>query len=214
MTHARSGAHRTPLAARARDLAFGRAFQELYRSGITSQMLSVFRRLSGVDEGWLRWASSLDAAGRAAAVETTLGRCSARPCRARGSPRRVSSSRPPYLRRDRFERAKEAPTRVSYRRENVLRILSDAPRHSYTHHSFLDAPDWLDAATQRRLLDGVLRTARDGARVVTRSVEDECMVERAGLSGRIRRLDDASERATRADRTRQYRRVHVYEMHA
>jgi hypothetical protein len=40
------------------------------------------------------------------------------------------------------------------------------------------------------------------------------MVERSGLSERLRRLDALSERATRADRTRQYRHVHVYEVQA
>jgi len=244
----------------------------LYGSGVTSRMLSTFRRLSGVDEGWLRWASTLDADGRARAVESTLGPVLRSPLSRAwlSSPgqlvalginfsqrdRLLATERqpdmadyivdhlqrlartdvgtnwfiwyaiagqfdherpeavPPYLRRDRFERAKEAPTRVGYRRENVLDVLDRAPRRSYSHYSFLDAPDWLDAPTQKRLLDGVLRTAKDGARMVTRSVEDDCMVERAGLSRRIRRLDELSDRATRADRTRQYRRVNVYEVHA
>ncbi len=244
----------------------------LYGSGVTSRMLGVFRRLSGVDEGWLRWAATLDADRRAAAVEATLGPVLRSPL-ARAwlaSPgqlvalginfaqrdRLLSTERqpdmadyivdhlkrlartdvgtnwfvwyaiagqfdherpeavPPYLRRDRFELAKDAPTRVSYRRQNILEVLERAPARSYTHYSFLDAPDWLDAPTQRRLLGGVLRTAKDGARIVTRSVEDTCMVERAGLARRIRRLEEVSERATRADRTRQYRRVNVYEVHA
>ena len=96
----------------------------------------------------------------------------------------------------------------------ALEALERAAPRSYSHYAFLDAPDWLDAPTQQRLLRGVLRSARDGARVVTRSVEDACMVERAGLSSRLRRLDDLSERATRADRTRQYRHVNVYEVQA
>ncbi|MBX7195410.1 MAG: BtaA family protein [Sandaracinaceae bacterium] len=121
---------------------------------------------------------------------------------------------PPYLRRDRFERAREARTRTTYRRRNVLDALECAPSRSYSHYALLDAPDWLDAPTQKVLLEGVLRTARDGARIVTRTVEDECMVSRAGLSTRIRRLDALSARATAADRTRQYKHVHVYEVQA
>jgi S-adenosylmethionine-diacylglycerol 3-amino-3-carboxypropyl transferase len=103
---------------------------------------------------------------------------------------------------------------MTYERQDVLEALERAAPRSYSHYAFLDAPDWLDAPTQGRLLRGVLRSARDGARVVTRSVEDACMVERAGLSSRLRRLDDLSERATRADRTRQYRHVNVYEVQA
>jgi S-adenosylmethionine-diacylglycerol 3-amino-3-carboxypropyl transferase len=244
----------------------------LYGSGLTSAMLSTFRRLSGVDESWLRWAATLDADGRAAAVERNLGPLLRSPL-ARAwlsSPGQLvalginfsqrdrlleteqradmadyivehlkrlartdvgtnwfiwyaiagqfdherADAVPPYLRTDRFERARQASTRMDYRRQNVLEALERAQPRSYSHYAFLDAPDWLDAPTQERLLRGVLGSARDGARVVTRSVEDACMVERAGLSRRIRRLDDVSERATRADRTRQYRHVHVYEVQA
>jgi S-adenosylmethionine-diacylglycerol 3-amino-3-carboxypropyl transferase len=121
---------------------------------------------------------------------------------------------PPYLRRDRHARAREATTRVRYHRRNVVDVLEASPPRSYTHFTFCDAPDWLDAAGQRRLLDGVLRTAKDGAVVLTRSVEHECMVERAGLGRRLVRLDDLSTRASIRDRTRQYRRVDAYQVMA
>ena len=244
----------------------------LYGAGLTSTMLAAFRRLSGVDESWLRWASTLDADRRAHAVETTLGPLLRSPLSRAwmSSPAQLvtlginfaqrdrllateqradmadyvvehlkrlattdvgtnwfiwyaiagqfdherADAVPPYLRRDRFEAARTARTRMHYERVNVLDALDRAPRRAYSHYAFLDAADWLDAPTQRRLLDGVLRTARDGARVITRTVEDECMVERAGLRSRLRRLDDVSERASRADRTRQYRHVHVYEVSA
>ncbi|GAB4199705.1 MAG: hypothetical protein OHK0013_10060 [Sandaracinaceae bacterium] len=121
---------------------------------------------------------------------------------------------PPFLRRDRHARAQGAPTRVRYHRRSVFRMLDDAPARTYTHFTFCDAPDWLDAQGQRRLLEGVLRTAKDGAIVLTRSVEHTCIVERAGLDKRLVRLDDVSMRATLRDRTRQYRCVDVYQVMA
>lgn len=244
----------------------------LYGAGLTSAMLGAFRRVSGVDESWLRWAATLDAEGRAGAVERTLGPILRSPLSRAwlSSPGQLvalginfsqrdrlleteqqadmadyivehlkrlartdvgtnwfiwyaiagqfdherADAVPPYLREDRFAQAREASTTIEYRRQNVLEALEQAAPRSYSHYAFLDAPDWLDAPTQSRLLAGVLRSARDGARVVTRSVEDACMVERSGLSERLRRLDALSERATRADRTRQYRHVHVYEVQA
>jgi S-adenosylmethionine-diacylglycerol 3-amino-3-carboxypropyl transferase len=244
--------------------------RNLYREGMTSRMLGAFRKIAGVDEGWLRWAAGLDADGRARAVETTLGPLLRAPlARAwltspgqlvalginfaqrdrilatEGDPdmaefvlahlKRLARTDvatnwfiwyaiaghferedavPPFLRRDRHARAQGAPTRVRYHRRNVFDVLDEAPARAYTHFTFCDAPDWLDARGQKRLLEGVLRTAKDGAIVLTRSVEHECMVERAGLDERLVRLDDLSTRATLRDRTRQYRRVDAYQVMA
>lgn len=242
----------------------------LYGSGLTAEMLAAFRRFAGVDETWLRWASTLDAAGRARAVRTTLGPILRSPLARAwlGSPGQLvalginfeqrdrllatenepsmaefilahlerlagtdvatnwfvwyaiagqfdhdcEAAVPPYLRRDRFEPAREAATEVGYRRADILDVLARAPRRHYTHFALLDAPDWLDEPTQERLLEGILRAAADGARVVTRSVESGSMFERSRHARRFRRLDELSDRATGADRTRQYRRVDVHEV--
>lgn len=121
---------------------------------------------------------------------------------------------PPFLRRDRHAAAAVAETRVRYRNENVFDVLASAPPRSYSHFTLCDAPDWLDDRGQRELLERILRTAEDGAVVLTRSVDDTCMVERAGLAHRFVRRAADSDDATRSDRTRQYRRVDVYEVRA
>jgi S-adenosylmethionine-diacylglycerol 3-amino-3-carboxypropyl transferase len=92
----------------------------------------------------------------------------------------------------------------------VLDVLERAPRRSYTHYTLCDAPDWMDAATQQQLLRGILRTAKDGAIVMHRSVETEPMIERLGMDRQLVPLGDRTERASRLDRSRMYRAVRFY----
>jgi S-adenosylmethionine-diacylglycerol 3-amino-3-carboxypropyl transferase len=117
---------------------------------------------------------------------------------------------PPYLRRERFESARATPTRVRYHLANVFDVLERAPRGAYTHFTLCDAPDWLPAPEQRRLLGKVQRAAADGATVLVRSVDDHGMVEKLGLEKCFVRMDAESTRMTSLDRTRMYRRVDLY----
>lgn len=117
---------------------------------------------------------------------------------------------PPYLRRDRFERSRGAPTVTRYHRRNLFEVMSQAGPGTWSHYTLCDAPDWLPQDVQQRLLEEIVRTSRDGAIVLARSVEGACMVERTGMDRRIRRLDEVSEAATAQDRSRQYRRVNFY----
>lgn len=117
---------------------------------------------------------------------------------------------PPWLRRDRHERAVGAPTVVRHHHRNLFDVMSDRGRNTWTHYTLCDMPDWLDDFGQRRLLDEVLRTSRDGAIVLYRTVGDDCIVDRQGAGRYFRRLDDISERATAEERSRQYRHVHFY----
>ena len=106
----------------------------------------------------------------------------------------------------------EASTEMRYHRANLFDVLDRSAARSYTHYTLCDAPDWMPEATQRRLLNGILRTSRDGAIVLYRSVEDECMVERLGFARRFVPLRDRTEQATHADRSRQYRAVRFYQV--
>lgn len=119
---------------------------------------------------------------------------------------------PPYLRADHHAAAQRAPTRVRYHHKNVFDVLASAPTQQYTHYTLCDAPDWLTPRDQQRLLREIVRTSRPGARVLVRSVEDSSIAERAALGRTLRRMDAASDFATTNDRSRQYRRVDLFEV--
>jgi S-adenosylmethionine-diacylglycerol 3-amino-3-carboxypropyl transferase len=117
---------------------------------------------------------------------------------------------PPYLRHDRHARSVGAPTRVRYHDRNLFEVLKGGGARTWSHYTLCDMPDWLTPPQQRHLLSEIARTSRDGALVLYRTVEDDCMVDRAGMNATFRRLDAESARATAADRSRQYRHVHLY----
>ena len=117
---------------------------------------------------------------------------------------------PPYLRKSRWERSIHAPTRVRYHHRNLFSVMGEAPRKTWTHYTLCDMPDWLPPALQRQLLEEILRTSKDGAVMLYRTVEDDCLVDRLGFHGHFKRMDKESEIATDLDRSRQYRHVHFY----
>ncbi|MGF1468512.1 MAG: DUF3419 family protein [Sandaracinaceae bacterium] len=117
---------------------------------------------------------------------------------------------PPYLRRDRHEQSFHAPTNVRYHRQNIFDVLEEAGPNTWSHYMFCDAPDWMPETVQRRLLEDVFRTSRDGAVVLFRSVENDCMVERLGLEQRFVPMAEETRIASALDRTRQYERVNFY----
>ncbi|MCK6510445.1 DUF3419 family protein [Myxococcota bacterium] len=117
---------------------------------------------------------------------------------------------PPYLRKDRYERSFKAPTRVRFHNANLFDILARAEKQTWSHYTLCDAPDWLNPHLQRRLLDEIHRTSRDGGIVLVRSVEDQTMVEKLQDHKRFQLIKDRSAIASLEDRSRQYRRVHFY----
>ncbi len=119
---------------------------------------------------------------------------------------------PPYLRRDRFEASRKSPTRVNYRNENFFDVLGRSAGGSYSHYTLCDMPDWLPAPMQKQLLREIFRTSRDGAIVLYRTVEDDCMVERHGEERRFVPLREETALASVADRSRQYRHVRLYQV--
>jgi S-adenosylmethionine-diacylglycerol 3-amino-3-carboxypropyl transferase len=117
---------------------------------------------------------------------------------------------PPYLRKDRWERSYRSPTTMRFHNRNLFEVLGQAGPDTWSHYTLCDAPDWLDNPTQVRLLEEILRTSRDGAIVLARSVEGRGLVDGSGLEDRFRLLSDESDAATRDDRSRQYRRIAFY----
>ncbi len=117
---------------------------------------------------------------------------------------------PPYLRQDRHERSLKSPTAVRFHHRNIFDVLGGAGPRTWSHFTLCDAPDWMPAATQRKLLLDILRTSRDGGVLQYRSVEPTSIVQRLGLERHFQRMQVASRQATELDRTCQYRSVNLY----
>jgi S-adenosylmethionine-diacylglycerol 3-amino-3-carboxypropyl transferase len=248
----------------------GRFSRGLYREGLTSAMLTAFRKFAGLDVEWLRWVMQLSVEERVKVVDEWIAPVLRSPlARAyfkspaqlvalginfeqrdrilltEGQPdmaefvleylRRLACTDmatnwfcwyaiaghfdharpdavPPYLRADRHARSVAAPTELRFHHGDILGVLDRSAPKSFTHYTLCDAPDWMPPDVQRGLLERILRTSRDGAIVLHRSVEDEGMVERSGLTRRFALLEDRTAAATRLDRTRQYRAVRFYQV--
>jgi S-adenosylmethionine-diacylglycerol 3-amino-3-carboxypropyl transferase len=117
---------------------------------------------------------------------------------------------PPYLRAESHRRSLVAPTEVGFHRELLQRMLADATPGQWTHFSLCDVMDWMPADAQRRLLQRVARVGGPGAVVLTRSVENGCVVDRVGLPDLYERVEPTSSQASEQERTRLYGRVNVY----
>jgi S-adenosylmethionine-diacylglycerol 3-amino-3-carboxypropyl transferase len=89
-------------------------------------------------------------------------------------------------------------------------MLADATPGQWSHFSLCDVLDWMPTDTQRQLLQRIARVGGPSAVVLTRSVEDECLVDRVGLSDLYERVEPTSSQASEQERTRLYRRVNVY----
>lgn len=121
---------------------------------------------------------------------------------------------PPYLRKQSHLSSREAATKYTFHHRSIFDVLAAAEEGRWTHYSLCDAMDWMPLPVQQKLLSEVVRTAQPGARLLLRSVEDQDIVAACGFSSRMTRLVVESERASREERSCQYRRVDFYEVHA
>lgn len=119
---------------------------------------------------------------------------------------------PLYLRPDSHERALGSGTQVGYHHGSLLAVLEEADSGTWSHYCLSDVVDWLSAEQRRELLREVLRTAKPGARVICRTVEDACVVADAGLSASFRLVEPISSVASESERSKLYRRVNCYEV--
>jgi S-adenosylmethionine-diacylglycerol 3-amino-3-carboxypropyl transferase len=117
---------------------------------------------------------------------------------------------PPYLRAESHRRSLVAPTRVGFHRESLQRMIAGATPGQWSHFSLCDVLDWLPTGAQRQLLRGIARVGGPSAVVLTRSVEDACVVDRVGLADLFERVEPTSSQASEQERTRLYGRVNVY----
>lgn len=121
---------------------------------------------------------------------------------------------PPYLRRASHERSLDAPTDKRFHHANLFDVMGKAEANTWSHYTFCDAIDWMPGPVQKRLMDEVVRTARPGAIVLWRSVEEDDVVARHRYGDRLQRMEQASAVATRQERSRQYKRVDFYRVQA
>lgn len=121
---------------------------------------------------------------------------------------------PPYLRREAWEKSMQAHTRTEFHHRSIFDVLGNAGEKTWSHYTFCDAVDWMPAPVQKKLMDEVIRTARPGAVVLWRSVEEDDLVERHGYGDRFVRMARQSDLATREDRSKQYKRVDFYQVQA
>lgn len=122
-----------------------------------------------------------------------------------------SDAVPPFMRKDHHEAAQKAQdTELRFHHKNIFDVLGDAGKNTWTHYTLCDAPDWMPHAVQGKLLREIFRTSQDGAVFLHRSVEEGSMPERHGLDRHFIPMTEATEIATRLDRTRQFRRVAFY----
>lgn len=117
---------------------------------------------------------------------------------------------PPFLRRDRHEQSTRSDTTVDYHNRNILDLLDDAGPRTWSHYTLCDAPDWMNDETQKRLFEAIVRTGRPGGVLQYRTVERDSLVERHGMTDKLRPMVEETEEATRLDRTRQFRGVRYY----
>lgn len=122
------------------------------------------------------------------------------------------ASLPVYLREEHHRRSVGAPTEVRYRHGTLLDALAAAPDGSWSRFCLSDVVDWKGPRDRARLFAEVHRTARPGARVVCRTVEDSAIVDELGMADRFRLVEPASAAASARERSCLYRRVNLYEV--
>lgn len=119
---------------------------------------------------------------------------------------------PLFLRREQHARALGSPTDVRYVHDTLFSVLRRAADDSWSHFCLSDVLDWISDSARGPLLRDVYRTAKPGARVICRTVEDATIVGELGLAHKFRLIEPFSTEASRVERSCLYRRVNCYEV--
>jgi len=119
---------------------------------------------------------------------------------------------PPYLRREQHRESLGGNVQMRYHNDNLINVMRRAGANTWSHYILSDASDWMPEHVQRDMLEEIVRTARPGAVVLRRTVENDCVIERNGLTKRFERLPEPSDYATRMDRSRQFQRIDLYRL--
>ena len=132
---------------------------------------------------------------------------------ATGAFNHVPEGVPPYLRRDRWEQSREAPTDLRFHHRNLFELLGEAGPNTWSHYTLCDAIDWMPANVQHRLFKEIRRTARPDATIMLRSCGYEDPVEAVGADRFLIKLP-ISEQASVEERSCAYRQTNFYRMSA
>lgn len=121
-------------------------------------------------------------------------------------------ARPVYLRKSHHDLSYGSPTNVNYHRESFLNVLHKAPENHWSHYSFSDAMDWMPAEVQKAVLSEVVRTAKENAILINRTVEEDCLIQRLGLQDNFVRMNGESDAGTAMEKSKLYRRTDFYKI--
>jgi S-adenosylmethionine-diacylglycerol 3-amino-3-carboxypropyl transferase len=119
---------------------------------------------------------------------------------------------PLYLRPDFHERSVGSPTEVRYWHNRLLAQLGAADDETWSRYCLSDVVDWMGDPAREALFREVHRTAKPGARVICRTVEDSTIVDELGFAERFRLVEPHSTLASQEERSCLYRRVNCYEV--
>ncbi|MBX7057588.1 MAG: BtaA family protein [Leptospirales bacterium] len=114
---------------------------------------------------------------------------------------------PPYLQARNFSRLQSRLSQVQNVHGSLHAVLALQPSASVDLFNLLDLPEFLDNAGRRELLTELVRVARPGARLLTRSFAPRGVLPTHEALSYQRSL---SSRLSRCERTASYARVHLY----
>lgn len=131
----------------------------------------------------------------------------------KGYDRQNKKAIPRYLRQDYYETLKAHAGRVEVHHTSLSGFLDSQPENSLDCYIFLDAQDWMNKAQLNALWNGVMRTARPGARVIFRTAGEDSPLPKALPADLLEQWDydpAESEKAVAKDRSSIYGGFHVY----
>lgn len=120
---------------------------------------------------------------------------------------------PRYLTKENYEKIKNYADRVEVYHTSMTGFLESQPAESLDCYVFLDAQDWMNKDQLNELWNGVMRTARPGARVIFRTAGDDSPLTNALPSEMLAKWQydpAASVEAVKHDRSSIYGGFHVY----
>jgi S-adenosylmethionine-diacylglycerol 3-amino-3-carboxypropyl transferase len=131
----------------------------------------------------------------------------------RGYDRENKKAIPRYLHEKHYNTLKQAADNVEVFHTSITDFLQSQPEKSLDCYVFLDAQDWMNHQQLSALWNEVLRTAKDGARVIFRTAGDESPLSNALTSDFLAQWQydpAASAEAVKKDRSSIYGGFHVY----
>ncbi|MCE7886388.1 MAG: DUF3419 family protein [Alphaproteobacteria bacterium PRO2] len=120
---------------------------------------------------------------------------------------------PRYLTEENYNKIKNYADRVEVYHTSMTGFLESQPAASLDCYVFLDAQDWMNKDQLNDLWNGVMRTARPGARVIFRTAGEDSPLTNAlppEMLGKWAYDPEASKEAVKHDRSSIYGGFHVY----